>query len=175
MQLDSEKIDRALKRNTEALRLKPSIGQNTGRTTVKLEDGLSCEIEEGPWKLKCGMSEASGGENLGPDPGMFGRGALGSCLVLGYAMEAAKRGIAVNAIEIEVEADYDASGFYGLSEVRPGYLEVRYCVTIESDAPEEDILAMLDAADAHSPWVDVYRRPQIMHRSVTINPGPVDA
>jgi uncharacterized OsmC-like protein len=114
-------------------------GKETGKTRVRLRPGLRCDIEDGPWKLTAGVSENSGGTSAGPDPGTFGRGALGSCLAMNYANWAAKLDVPIEAIEVEVEGDYDVRGFYGLAELPPGYSEVRYRVKIESDAPEEAI------------------------------------
>ncbi len=160
-----------LERNERALQLRPAIGKGTGKTRVRLRQGLTCEIEDGQWKLTAGVSESSGGANEGPDPGTFGRGALGACLAMGYANWAARLGVPIDEIEVDVEADYDARGSYGLADVPPGYLEVRYCVHIESNAPEKDIQKVLDEADAHSPWLDVYKRPQNLKRTVKIVPA----
>ena len=160
-----------LARNERALQLRPAIGKGTGTTRVRLRQGLTCEIEDGQWKLTAGVSESSGGANEGPDPGTFGRGALGACLAIGYANWAAKLGVPIDAIEVAVEADYDARGSYGLADVPPGYFEVRYRVHIESNAPEKDIQKVLDEADAHSPWIDVYKRPQNLKRTVEIVPA----
>jgi len=164
-----------LERNAQALRLRPAIGQGTGKTRVRLRDGLTCDIEEGPWKLTAGTAESSGGANEGPDPGMFGRGALGVCLAVGYAMWATRMGVTFQGIEVEVEADYDARGFYGVAEMTPGYLEVRYHVTVQSNSSEKEITRVLDKADAHSPWLDVYRKPQTLTRFVRVVPTTDDS
>jgi len=108
-----------LERNARALQLRPAIGKGVGKTCVRLRPGLKCEIEDGPWKLTAGVSENSGGTNAGPDPGTFGRGALGSCLAMNYANWAAKLEVPVEAIEVEVEGEYDARGYYGLADVPP--------------------------------------------------------
>ena len=84
-------------------------------------------------------------------------------------MDAAKKNIPVDALEVEVQADYDDGALFGTTTtVPPGYLEVRYTITIESDAPEEDILQMLDESDKHSPYLDVFRRSQKCVRQVHI-------
>lgn len=163
-----EKLKTVLERNAQALQLRPAIGKGTGKTTVRLRPGLKCEIEDGPWKLTAGVSENSGGTNAGPDPGTFGRGALGSCLAMNYANWAAKLDVPIEAVEVEVEGDYDVRGFYGLADLPAGYLEVRYRVKIESAASEEAIHRVLDEADAHCPWFDIFRRPQNLKRIVEL-------
>jgi uncharacterized OsmC-like protein len=158
-----QELKTALERNARALELRPAIGKGTGKT---LKPGLKCEIEEGPWRLTAGVSESSGGTNTGPDPGTFGRVALGSCLAMNYANWAAKLDVPIEGVEVEVAGDYDVRDFYGLAELPPGYLEVRYRVKIETDAPEELIRKVLDEADAHCPWFGVFCRPQNLKRIV---------
>jgi uncharacterized OsmC-like protein len=96
-----------LDRNARALELRPAIGQGTARTTARLVDGLRCEVREGPWTLTVDMGQKSGGSGAGPNPGVLGRASLASCLAISYAMLAARREIALKAVEVDVEADYD--------------------------------------------------------------------
>ena len=166
---DQEQLRALLERNAKAVALRPSLGQGTARTRVHLKPGLECEIEEGNWKLTAGMSEKSGGTNAGPNPGILGRGALGSCLAIGYAMWAARLGVPIESLDVEVEADYDSRGELGVSdEVSPGYAQVRYRVTVTSPAPEEDVRRMLDTADKYSPYRDVYARAHDVQRVTRI-------
>ena len=163
-----EKVKIAVERNTKALTLRPGLGQGTAVSRVRLVDGLTCEIEDGRWKLTADMGEKSGGNGAGPDPGVLGRGALGSCLAMSYAIWATKLDVPISGIEIEVQADYDARGHYGVADVTPGYTEVRYVVTIESDAPEADIERLLDEADAHTPYHNVFSQPQPLRRELRV-------
>jgi uncharacterized OsmC-like protein len=115
------------------------------------------------------MSEKSGGTGSAPGPGMLGRGALGSCLALGYAMWAARLGVAIESLTVDVEADYDSRGELGVAdEIPPGYTQVRYIVTVASPAPEADIRRVLDTADKYSPYRDVFARAHDVRRDVRI-------
>lgn len=170
MHMDTNQIRSAIERNVKAVTLRPSIGQGTAVTKARLSDGLTCEIQEGPWKLVAGMTEKYGGTNEGPNPGVFGRAALGSCLVIGYAMWAARLGVPLESLEIEVHATYDVRGELGVSDdVRPGYSEIRYIVTVASSAPAEDIERWLDIADKYSSWRDNIANavPMVCERRVT--------
>jgi uncharacterized OsmC-like protein len=173
--MTTTEIDRLrdiLERNAEAVSLRPSVGQNTAKTRVRLKPGLECTIEEGPWTLTAGMSEKSGGTNAGPNPGILGRGALGSCLAIGYAMWAARLGVPIESLDVEVEADYDRRGELGVSdEVPPGYTQVRYCVSVTSPASEEQVRNVIDTADRYSPYRDVYARAHDVRRSALIIRG----
>jgi uncharacterized OsmC-like protein len=167
--MDTNQIRTTLERNVRAVTLKPSLGQNTARTLVRLRPGLECEVTEGPWTLTVAMSEKSGGTNAGPNPGVLGRGALGSCLALGYAMWAARLGIALDSLEVQVEADYDSRGELGVSDdVPPGYTQVRYVVTVASPATDAEIRNLLDTADRYSPYRDVFARAHDVRRDLRI-------
>ena len=167
--MDNDQIREILERNVQAVRLRPSVGQNTARTKVRLKPGLECEVVEGQWTLTVAMSAKSGGTNAGPNPGVLGRGALGSCLALGYAMWAIRLGVPIETLEVEVEADYDARGELGISdEVPPGYTQVRYSVTVSSSAPEADVRRLIDTADRYSPYRDVFARAHEVRREVRI-------
>jgi uncharacterized OsmC-like protein len=161
-------IKKAFERSEKALTLKPSIGRGTARTTVRLGEGLACEARDGRWNLTVDMSEKSGGSGAAPDPGVFGRTALGSCLAIGYAKWAAVRGLPIRRLEVEVQADYDAAREYGVGDELPGYSQVRYVVTVESDAGEDEIVRLLDEADSCSPWLGVFLRPIELRRELRV-------
>jgi uncharacterized OsmC-like protein len=164
------KIKTAIERSKKALALKPALGKGTGVSKVRITNGLTCEIQEGDWRFMADMPESVGGNSKGPTPGVYGRAALGACLAIGYMMKAAEMDIAISHLEVEVQADYDDGALFGTAEknIPPGYLEVRYSVKIESDAPEEKIMCMLNDADAHSPYLDVFSRAQKCSRKVNI-------
>lgn len=164
-----EKIRIAFERNEKALSLRPAIGQGTAVTRVRVRQGLACEIEEGPWKLTVDASPKTGGDNMGPNPGILGRAALGSCLAMSYVRWAAVLGVPLSGLEVDIEADYDARGEYGVDGAPAGYREVRYVVKIQSDATEEEIQRVLDTGEAHTPYLDVFRHPQQVRRTVQIS------
>ncbi len=166
--LSGSRIRTAVERSAKAISLKPSLGLGTGISTTRITSGLHCEITEGSWRMEADMPEGVGGNSKAPTPGVYGRAALGSCLAIGYMMKAAVMQIPVSRLEVEIQADYDDGALLGTSDADPGYLEVRYTVTIESDASEQDIVAMLDEADRHSPYLDVFSRAQSCVRKVNI-------
>jgi len=165
-------IKAALERNVKVLSARPSVGQGTAVTKVTLHPGLACDVEDGPWKFSVGMTEKYGGVNNAPNPGVYGRAALGSCLAIGYGMWAARLEIAIRSITVEIHAKYDVRGELGVDEtVRPGYADIVYVVTVDSDAPEPDVIRLLDVADRHSSWLDDLRNPIPLSREVRIVRG----
>lgn len=165
---DPETLRRTFERNKQAIELKPSVGKSTGRTTVRLHDGTTCEVENGPWRFTTDVGPDQGGNDAGPGPGVLERAALGTCLAIGYAQWAANLEVPLDHVEVEVESDFDARGMFGLTDQPPGYSALRYHVTIESPAPEADVRRVIDQADAHSPVLDDLRRPLPVDRKLTI-------
>jgi len=156
---DARDLKAVLERNIKALKLRPSIGQGTATTVVHVRSGVTCDIEDGGWKLVADESTGDGGAGLGPDPGVLVRAGLGSCLAMGYVQWAALLDIPFDSVEVTVEADYDAVGMFGVDDsVSPGWPAVRYTVVISSPAPEERVRELVETADRHSPILDDLRR-----------------
>lgn len=167
---DPQTIREIAERNVKILALKPLRGHLTSVTTARIEDGLRCVIEDGPWRLETDMPAKAGGESSAPTPGALGRGALASCIAATIAAWAARRRIALHSVEVEVQADFDARGELGMDDtIPPGYQEVRYVISIDSPAPAEDIAELVDAAELYSPYVDVFARGQVMKSTVRLN------
>jgi uncharacterized OsmC-like protein len=147
--------DRAI----QALKLKPSIGRGTSVTTSRLVDGLACDITRGDWKLRADLSPAEGGDGSGPSPSVYGEGALAACLTMGLAIAAARRGIEIVELSVEVAADWDIQGMYGLGDnIPPGYTKLRIAVDLDSGASPAEAEKLLADVVRNSPWMDVYRR-----------------
>jgi len=166
-----ERLRTAFERSVQALSLRPSVGLHTAVSKVTVRDGVRCEIEEGRWKLVSDLSEKAGGTAAGPDPGVLGRAAFGSCLAMAYVQWAANLGLPLERLEIEVQADFDAGAQYGVTDTPPGYTEVRWRVTVASPAPEAEVLRVLDHAEKHCPYLDVFTRAQRVRRSVDVLGG----
>lgn len=149
------------------LTIKPEKGQYTTKTKVRVRQGTTCEVEHKQWKFTSDVGEMEGGNDEGPGPSVLQRGALGSCLAIGYVKWAAYLEVPVNSIEVEIEADVDARGAYGIDGVEPGYKGLRYRVIIDSQASEEEIMNMIEKADKHSPLLMDFKRPVDVEREVS--------
>ncbi len=167
---DVDTIRRIAERNAQMLALKPSRGFLTGSTKARLVDGLSCEIAEGPWRLHADMPAKAGGEETAPTPGMLGRGALASCLAIGVASWAARLGVELRGVEVEVEADFNARGELGVgADIQPGYSEVRYRIAIDSPASAVELDRLLDRVERHSPYLDIFGRAVPLRRAIHLS------
>jgi uncharacterized OsmC-like protein len=166
--VSSERIKTAFMRNAAAVEKRPSLGQGTAVTKVRRVDGLHCEIEDGQWKLTADLAPKSGGTDAGPNPGVLGRSALGSCLLQAYSLWAARLDIPISSLSVEVHADYDVRGMHGADDVFPGYSEIRLIVELESSAPEAEVLQLLDKAERHCPYFQIFEKPIKLERQARI-------
>jgi len=169
MQRD-EQVREALERNARAVSARRSVGTGTATTKAVLRPGLECMVTDGPHALTVAMTEKYGGTGQGPNPGVFGRAALASCIAITYGMWAARLGVPFESLEVNVEADYDVSGELGVDDaVRPGYSAMRYLVTVTSTSSEADVMRVLDTADRHSSYLDIFSNGVPLAREVRVN------
>jgi len=166
--MGQEILQAALARAENAFAKRPSLAKQDKVTTATVREGTLCEVAEDGWKFAVDMPETLGGTAKAPTPGTYVRSGLASCLAIGYSMRAALLGVPIGRVQIELRADMDLRGIFCGVDTVPAYNGITYVVTVESDAPEADILRVLDESDARSPYVDVFRRPQLLRRETKI-------
>ncbi|MEV1292402.1 OsmC family protein [Pseudonocardia sp. NPDC049635] len=128
------------------------------RATGHGGDGVRSEIRIGNHEVVVDEPPALGGENAAPNPVEFALASLLSCQVVTYRFYAAKLGIPVDDIQVDVEGDLDVRGFFGLDDdVRPGFGAVRLVVDLKGPASEEDYQRLRETVDAHCPVLDLFR------------------
>lgn len=95
------------------------------------------------------------GERTAPNAVEVLLSALGSCLTVGYAANAAAMGIELHDLRFEMEGDVDLRGFLGISEdVRAGYDSIDCTVYMDADASQEELIELREHVEATSPLVD---------------------
>lgn len=92
------------------------------------------------------------GENSAINPHELLLAALNSCLMVSYAMGAAIKGIELESIVIETEAEMDLRGFFGIDrDVSPGYDTIRYTVYVKGDGTAQEFREVHESVMATSP------------------------
>lgn len=92
-----------------------------------------------------------GGTDIAPNPVEQLLGALGNCLAVGYAANATAAGIELRDITIELSGDLDLHTFLGLRDGHAGFTSIRADVSIDSDAPADEIAALHAKVTSTSP------------------------
>lgn len=164
----SNSIKKAYERVLTLVKKRPEIGKKTVSTYVRLIEGTTCEVVHKEWTFKIDIGETEGGNNAGPGPGLLQRGALGGCLTIGYVQQAAVMGVPIEHIEVEIEADKDLRGRFGINSSPPGSMHVRYNIKIESPASEKEIHKVIEEADRLSPVLDDLKRAVPVSRNLNI-------
>jgi uncharacterized OsmC-like protein len=86
--------------------------------------------------------------------------AFAACLTSGIAANAALFNVPIEALSVEMEADIDFRGLLGHDKsVRNGFTDIRYTVTIQSPASEEQVRRCKETIDRKSPVGDTLANP----------------
>ena len=143
-----ETVSAAIQANPEKARAKYAPA------TATLTNGLKCSVT-GPSgeSIETDMGKAMGGEASAPNPGWYFRASIAACCSTAIAMNAARRGIHLTALEVTVEADGDNRGILGMDEnVSAAHATLRTNVKIAADnATREQLEDLVRFAEAHSP------------------------
>jgi uncharacterized OsmC-like protein len=110
------------------------------------------------------------GRNLGPNALELVLQALGFCYAVGYAANAAARGIELTRMDYEIEGDLDVRRFLGLEGPRAGFSEIRVTGHVSStNATEEQLTELCQHVQDTSPVRDVLAAPVPVHTSLTVH------
>jgi uncharacterized OsmC-like protein len=171
---DVERYKQLFERNRNAIAARPAVGQTSVTTTCRIDpDGLAGELSGDGWTVRIDAPKHEGGDESEPSPGFFLRGGVAACFAMDIVIRAAAYGIPVGKVEVEVQADHDAQGEFGLADVSPGYTALRYIVTVESSAPEDEVIRLVDEIDRFNHMLSVIREPVPVSREVRIT-APAD-
>jgi uncharacterized OsmC-like protein len=163
-------LKKALDSFVRTLETSPNPGVVARTATVRVRNGTSCSVDVDGHELIVDTPPAWGGQDLGPLPGSLLRAALGSCLAIGYVFWAARLGIPLDEVQVDVASDSDPRGLFGVGDgVPPGAQAFRYTTTIRSSAPADRIRDLVEIADRHSVVRDTLSRSVPVTRELRIN------
>lgn len=161
--VDVEQLGQAV----EAITDESAIGQFRFRAETEWTDALQCvttiddfdqagdRIHTQEFTIEGDEPEQILGKRTAPNAVELLLAALGSCLSVGYAANAAAMGIDLHDLRFELEGDVDLRGFLGISEdVRSGYHSVTCTAYIDADASEEELDELRDRVETTSPMLD---------------------
>jgi uncharacterized OsmC-like protein len=127
------------------------MGQTRSRATVdsytmggeKIYRRFAIDIDE-PLELL--------GENTAPNPQEMLMAAFNACIMVGYVVGAATKGIRLESVEIETSGELDLRGFLGMdATVPPGYEMIRYVVRLKGDGTPEQFREIHETVMRTSP------------------------
>lgn len=101
------------------------------------------------------------GYNLGPSSPELQLGVLGSCITHVFLIQAADRQVPLDAVEVEVSAEFDPrAGKPGFEDVPVYPQRLRYEVQISSSASDRDLRDLHAAVERACPILNLLLNPQ---------------
>src|ERR1051325_7212689 len=127
-----ESIRTAIQQASNYLAEHPEAARSTDSAAAAiLEDGLCFRVEGQATPLSTDMSKSVGGGASAPTPAWLMRAALAACDAPLVAMEAARDGIELTELEVNVESESDFRGVLGVDpSVQPGPLAMRVAIRL---------------------------------------------
>ncbi|MGD9986103.1 OsmC family protein [Pseudonocardia sp.] len=166
-----ETVRRTLGTATAKFTENPDRASATFRASGVGGSGMRTDIRIGSHTLVIDEPAGLGGADAAPSPVEIALAALLACQVVTYRVWAAKLGIPLDDVSVDVEGDLDRRGFFGVDDaVRAGFTDVRVVVTLSGPESEERYQELAQAVDAHCPVFDTFRSPipvSIEHRVAT--------
>ncbi len=149
-----------------------NVKQNweTGKTvwtaSTRWKGGFRVETSSRNFTIAVDEPEMLCGTDTAANPVELVLQAYGACLSIGYAMNAAARGINLQEINIDLEGEIDLPGFLGLEapedlhmDKLPGYKSIKANVKIKADAPPEALAELHENVIKTSPVGITLSRP----------------
>ncbi|MGH8936386.1 MAG: OsmC family protein [Acidimicrobiia bacterium] len=105
------------------------------------------------------MPSGVGGRGKEPSPGWLFRAAIASCVASTIGMEAAREGVALTSLEVEVDSESDDRGILGMDPSVPaGPLSTRVRVQAAADVEPQQLAEILDRGAQRCPVCDATKR-----------------
>ena len=128
----------------EAVKQKWEMGKTVWKASTTWKGGFKVETCSRDFTLLVDEPEMLCGTNTAANPVEMVLQAYGACLSIGYAMNAAVRGIKIHELKVDLEGEIDLPGFLGLEapenlkmDKLPGFKTIDVKVKIKADATPE--------------------------------------
>lgn len=126
-----------------------------------LGEALRTEVVgPGGERIVTDMTGGVGGQGEEPSPGWLFRAAIASCVASTIAMEAAREGVTLTSLEVEVDSESDDRGILGMDEATPaGPLSTRIGIRARADRTgEKSLRELLERGAGRCPVCDATKR-----------------
>ena len=147
-----------LVKTVEAVKENWEMGRTVWKASTTWKGGFKVETCSREFTLRADEPEMLCGTNTAANPVEMVLQAYGACLSIGYAMNAAVRGIKIDDIKIDLEGEIDLPGFLGLEppeklhmDKLPGFKNITAKVKIKADADEKALQGLHKQVVSTSP------------------------
>jgi uncharacterized OsmC-like protein len=148
----------SLMKVVETVKQNWEVGRTVWKASTTWKGGFKVETCSREFTLLADEPEMLCGTNTAANPVEMVLQAYGACLTIGYAMNAAVRGIKIQDLKIDLEGEIDLPGFLGLEppekygmDKLPGFKTIKAQVKIKADADEKAIRELHAQVNKTSP------------------------
>lgn len=135
----------------EAATIRPRV-----RTSLIKGTPTGVHVSTGPHEFTIDEPTSLGGDDTGANPVEHLLASLGACQVISYQVWAAKLGIAIDNVEVDITGDLDVRGFFGLDhDIRPGFNTIQVEARITGPEHRERYEELTDLVERHCPVLDI--------------------
>lgn len=128
--------------------------KTTFSATAHLQDGMKVIVKARNFQLMIDEPESLGGTNQGMNPVEVLLGAYGACQSIVARSYAEKFDIELEDFWIELEGDLDTDGLMNVSNVRPGFSDIRFNIHIKTDASRDKVIEFISFVEKRCPVGD---------------------
>ncbi|PAT01464.1 peroxiredoxin [Candidatus Izimaplasma bacterium ZiA1] len=137
---------------------------------TKLPEGMQVETKSRNFTYLLDEPEELGGTDKAMNPVEALLSALGGCQAIVAAAFAEANDIKFEEFHVELEGDIDLDGFMGLSDVRPGFQEIRFVMHFKSNEPKEKLDKFVEFIEKTCPVGDTLSKGvKLVNAGVVIN------
>jgi uncharacterized OsmC-like protein len=152
----------------ERLQASPDAARSTITSRGRVEEGIACTVTQGRFSAVMDLGPAMGGDAAGPSPGFFARAGVVGCVAISTKMTAAREGLTLRSVDVEVETDFDDLALFGLGGPTAAPTETRVTVTIDSDENPAALSDLVGRVLEMDPWFLALRDRQRVRSEVRI-------
>jgi uncharacterized OsmC-like protein len=144
----------------ERYRESPGAALITLRARGKMGEGVTCKVETGKAMVTAGLHPATGGSGLAACSGDMLLEALVACAGVTLSAVATAIGVDLRDASLEAEGDLDFRGTLGVAKDAPvGFRAIRLTITLDTDAPDEQIATLLKLTERYCVVYQTLARP----------------
>src|SRR5262252_2800027 len=144
----------------EQYRADPAVALITLKARGRIGEGITCNVDTGKSIVEAGLHPATGGTGLAACSGDMLLEALAACAGVTMNAVATALGIELRDATLLAEGDLDFRGTLGVAKDAPvGFKEIRLGVTLDTDAPQEQIDTLLRLTERYCVVFQTLARP----------------
>lgn len=153
----------------ERYRISPEAARTTLRATGRVGEGVTCSLETGRALASAGLHPMTGGSGAHLCSGDLLLEALVACAGVTLGAVATALGIELRDARLTAEGELDFRGTLGVAKDVPvGFQSIRLSIELDTDAPQDQIDALLKLTERYCVVFQTLARPPALSVARTL-------